>query len=244
MIACPRCGYESPNPAVCPLCGAEKTVPGETVADGPRRGAAAPAWEDPSAPFPRNFLDTWIESVVRPGPFFAGVPFGDAAARPILYYLIVSLIGATFSLWWSSIFSVLEVPGAFAASDPWLAASPAASALFTFFATPFVAFLGLIAWTSLLHLLVLVFARGRRGYGATMRVACYASGPHLMSVVPLIGTLVGIIWGLVLVTAGLREAHGISPGGAVAVVLVAVLIPLVFVAGAIVMMVAALASIA
>ncbi|MDX1395502.1 MAG: YIP1 family protein [Gemmatimonadota bacterium] len=224
------------------MCGADKSEPGRTAAeDG---GGTGPAWEDPGASFPRNFLDTWIESVVRPARFFAGVHYEAPAARPILYYLLVSLVGATFSLWWSSIFTAMRLPGAFAGGEPWVAASPAASALVTFFATPFLAFIGLIVWTSLLHMLVAIFAPGRRGYGATMRVVCYASGPHVMSVVPFIGSLVGLVWGLVLLTAGLREAHRMSAGAAIGVVIIAVLIPLVLLVGAIVMMVAAIASIA
>ncbi|MDX1389482.1 MAG: YIP1 family protein [Acidobacteriota bacterium] len=227
---------------MCPLCGADKGKTSRAEAEGP--GRVRPAWEDPAASFPRNFLDCWIESVIRPARFFAGVPYEAPAARPILYYLLISLVGATFSLWWSSIFTALQLPGWFGSGDPWMAASPAASALVTFFATPFLAFLGLVVWTSLLHLLVAIFARERRGYGATMRVVCYGSGPHVMSVVPFLGSLVGLAWGLALVTIGLREAHRMSAGTAVAVVVIAVLIPLTLLVGAIVMMVAALASIA
>jgi hypothetical protein len=53
-----------------------------------------------------------------------------------------------------------------------------------------------------------------------VRTVAYASGPQLFSVVPICGVLLILVWGMVVTIIGLREAHGIQTGKAVAVVLV------------------------
>lgn len=203
------------------MCGADDRDRGGREAD------PLPPWEDPRAAFPRNFLDTWFASVTRPAAFFRGVPFDRAAARPILYYLIISIIGATFSLWWTSVFTTIGLPLADGYTGPWTVLSPAANAMFSFFAAPFLAFFGLIVWAGLVQLLTVMFAKRARGYRATVRAICYGSSPHILSVVPVIGGLVGFFWSLALIAIGLREAHGMSQGAAIGVVGLAVLIPFI-----------------
>lgn len=203
-----------------------------------------PPWEDPAAAFPRNFIDTWTESVSRPGQFFGRVPFDDAAARPILYYLLISIICATFSLWWTAMFTAIGFPLGFTDPESWAVMSPAASALVTFFATPFLAFFGLIIWAGLVHVLVLLLARDRRGYRATLRAVCYGAGPTVLSVIPFLGALVGFIWSLAITSVGIREAHGMSPGAATAAIVLAALIPIFMFVSLVVTMVASVAAIA
>jgi len=225
MARCRHCGYEAPHLERCPLCGADS-------GEGPGGGAtgARPGWEDPSIPFPRNFLDTWTASSFRPDAFFRGVPWDEAAARPLLYYLLVSIVSALFGLWWTAAFAVIGDPMAAGPSDPLLdpffAMSPAARALLGFFATPFAAIIALVFWCGLLHLFVLAFARDRRGFRATMRAVCYGSGPTLLSAVPIVGAIVGLVWSLALIAIGLREGHRTSGGAAAVIVGLGVVIPL------------------
>ena len=186
-----------------------------------------PAWEDGQTPFPRSFASTWVESATRPEGFFATVPFEEAAARPILYYLLISIMVGIFNLWWTAIFTAINLP--LLGTDPqiWGSLSPAANALFGFFLTPFIAVAGLILWSATIQALVTLFARERRGYRATMRVLCYASGPQILGIVPILGGLVGFVWSLVLTGIGLRHAHRMSVGGAIGVVALSVALPFV-----------------
>lgn len=243
MPRCRHCGYEAPRLDRCPLCGADS---GEET-DGGSPGAPPP-WEERAVPFPRNFLDTWTGSSFRPDAFFRGVPWDEAAARPLLYYLLVSIVSALFGLWWTAAFAVLGDPMAAGPSDPlldpFLAMSPAARALLGFFATPFAAVIALVFWCGLLHLFVLAFARRRRGFRATMRAVCYGSGPTLLSAVPIVGALVGFVWSLVLIAIGLREGHRMSGGAAAAVVALGVVIPFGFLFVLFAMLYASLGSIA
>ncbi|MDH3732641.1 MAG: YIP1 family protein [Gemmatimonadota bacterium] len=243
MAICSHCGYEAPSFATCPLCGGTGPADaGPGGVDAP--GAIAPAWERDGTAFPRNLIDTWVESLFRPDRFFRGVSWDEAAARPILYYLIIAIIGAIFSLWWSAAFTAIGFPLGFQDPDPLLALSPAASALINFFAAPFVAIIGLVLWSGLVHLLVIVFGRDRRGFRATMRAVCYGAGPSIFAVVPVLGAIVGFFWTLALTGIGLRHAHRMTTGAAVAVILLALMIPLALLFGLMVIVFASVAAIA
>lgn len=249
MGTCRHCGYENPNLTTCPLCGTTAAAASSTMAPIPTQ-EAMPAWENPSVAFPRSLVDTWCRSVLEPGRFFRGVPYEQAAARPILYYLIVGVLSSFFWLWWTAVLSRVEIPflaglGGFSnpVSESGAAGgSVAGSALFTFFIAPFSAIISLIVWSMLLHLFVLMLGRRRRNLTATVRVISYAAGPSILGVVPVLGWMVGLVWSMVLTVVGVREAHRMSTGMAAGVVLLALVVPfLVFVVLVVVMVVAATA---
>jgi hypothetical protein len=167
---------------------------------------------------------------------FAGVPYDRPVLRPVVYYLLIAIIGAFFALWWGAVFTAADVSIfgmlrgltdlGFTVPRP-----TAPSALLDFFLAPFLALLGLTVWSLLLHLFVLMLAPDKRTMSATIRTLCYASGPGVLQVVPVVGALAGAIWSLLLITIGLREAHRMSTGRAVAVVILAILLPVVAVVG-------------
>ena len=175
-----------------------------------------PEWEDPVVSFPRNLFGTWVRSLMDPAGFYSGVPFGAPVMRPVLYFLIVAIVVAALSLWLSAVGVssdfVYEALGYESMMD-------GGSAVFNFWLTPFVSLGVLVAWTLVLHLFTLILAPRRRGPGATARVLCYAVGPTVFSLLPILGTLVGAVWGLVLQVVGIRAAHRTTTGRALAIVI-------------------------
>jgi hypothetical protein len=225
MATCRHCGYEAPSFTSCPLCGVPTGESGESETGS----TELPPWEDGGRSFPGNFLDTVVRSCFRPAEFFSGVPWEDAAARPLLYYLLVSIIAGLFGLWWTAAFAAIGTPFPPSSDplfEPLLGMSPAGQALFGFFITPFAAMVTLVLWAGLLHLLTLVLARDRRGFRATVRSVCYGSGPALLTVIPWVGGLVGFLWSLVLTGIGIARAHRTTGGTAAAIVGLGVLLPL------------------
>lgn len=222
MPRCPHCGFESGTGTACPLCGtrfAEATAaPG---AAGQSPGDTPPPWEDPEGRFPANLLATWLQSLFDPGTFFRRLPYRATLARPILYFLIITVLGAFFQFWWDSLgFAArYRLPGLYEN-----VMSSETSALLGFFLSPFVGLVALFVWSLVLHLFVLMLAPDRRPLGATLRVVCYAAGPNLFTVIPFLGVLVGAVWSLVLQIVGLREAHRTSTGRGVTIVLLPMLI--------------------
>jgi hypothetical protein len=220
---CAHCGFELEVEAdSCPLCGA--LVVG-AVGEGARDRAATAgppvAWEDPSVPFPSNFVRSYAAIIRAPKRFFARVPFDNPVARPLLFYLIIVIVAAFFSLLVTAAVGVPEgLEEAFGGYDLGVEISEGGLALMAFFATPFLLLLGLLINSLVIHLFVAMLMRERRTLGATARVLCYAIAPYPVAAIPLIGPLVSSIWITVLVIFGLREAHRTTTGRAAAAVLI------------------------
>lgn len=214
MPTCPHCGFESgAGGGSCPLCGSRLGEAG----GAPAGTVAAPAWEDPRAAFPGNLIGTWRDSLLRPTAFFRRVRPAGALSRPLLYYLIATVVGAFFTMWWEA---VGLWPGTWRPETAGWAAEPGgAAALVGFFLTPFAALLALAVWTVVLHLFVVLLVPDRRPLRATARVLCYTAGPSVFTAVPLLGPLVGAVWATVLQVIGIREIHRTTTGRAAAAVL-------------------------
>lgn len=244
--ACPHCGHET-GAETCPLCGTEvaasspagepsgRSAP-EREPGGTEQAAGASgrpgdpgrvAWEDPGVPFPENLWRSWKASLFAPAAFFRRAADGSGLARPLLYFLLVTVTGAVFSLFWQ------YAPGPVPAWDMGRGApmGPAVG----FFVAPFAALVGLAISTLVFHLGALVLAPDRRGIGATLRVVCYAAGPSVLAAVPVVGGPVGLIWTWVLQVVGLREVHRTGTGRAVVMVFWIWGLFLVFLAGLIVL---------
>lgn len=224
MDTCSHCGYESRGTATCPLCGGTMSVAEAAPDPAVPPPAGLPAWEDPAIPFPRDLLHTWVRSLARPTDLFRRVPWDAAAARPILYFLIIAIVTAFFTLWWEAVLGRSDVWPLLAELGIAPAVGGAASVLRFFFA-PFAALVWLVVSSLLFHAFVLMLSPERRGFRATLRVACYAAGPGVLAIVPFVGPLVGGVWSLVLIGIGLREAHRMTGGAAAVAVILAVLAP-------------------
>ncbi|MFQ5888995.1 MAG: YIP1 family protein [Gemmatimonadota bacterium] len=212
MASCPHCGFGVAAGAVaCPLCRA--AIQGDTRVAG--RAGDVIAWEDPERRFPTNFLDTLRESLFAPGRFFARAPWEAPLARPILYYLILAIASAFFTLVWTA--AGVEPTGLedFEA----LQIRREAFIFLNFTLSPFIALLALAVSSLVLHLLALMLSPQRRPLGATARAFCYSAGPWLLTIVPWAGALAGGAWAVVLLVFGIREAHRTTTGRAVAIVL-------------------------
>ena len=198
-------------------------------------------WEDGSVPFPANLGLTWWDCLVSPNRFFARVSWETPFARPLLYYLILTILAGLLGLFWF-------------VWGPWGAAEELGLTLelqlLSFFLTPFAVLLALGFVSLVQHLFVVLLAPGRRGLGATATVLCYASGVGLVTAVlpPALGFtgpvpgIVGAtylviyfmiaaaaqVWSVVVLVIGVRQAHSTTTGRATAIVLLPMAIGLVF----------------
>jgi hypothetical protein len=164
--------------------------------------------------FPASLLRTWRDSLFQPAAFFRRLAWEGSLARPLLYYLLISITSAFFVLLWRSTDAPL-VPASF---RPGASLAP----LVQFFFEPFAALIGLGLGVLVLQLFALILAPARRGMRATARVFCYSAGPAVFTAAPILGPAVGAVWALVLLVMGLREAHRTTPGRATAIVLIPV----------------------
>lgn len=149
------------------------------------------------------FGETWKSATFDPARFFARLPRSDGIAGALIYYLVIGILVAGASLFWE-MSSVMVGAMDVLYGDGGSPIEPVVG----FLLSPILLVGLLFVSAGITHLLLLFFSAGRHGYGTTVRVFCYAYSPAIFGVVPLLGSLVGSIWTLVIVIIGLREAHG------------------------------------
>ena len=173
-----------------------------------------------------SFIDVVRRLVFQPGSFFAGLPRRGNLINPLVFalicYEISAILGGLLGLAGGEPDRGLET---FVAS---IIAAPIGGAV------------GLLILSGILHLLVrLIVGGGNSGFGATFRVASYATVVNLVGWIPIVGSLVALVYAIYLSTVGIREMHETTTGKAALIVLIPVgvilLIALVglFVAGAV-----------
>lgn len=148
---------------------------------------------------------TWKSATFDPAAFFRDVPGDRGTGAALLYYLGLGIVVAGATLFWRT----LDFYAGRMASDS-LAAElgiHALNPLVGFLLSPAILLASLALSAGIVHVLLLLFSGGDRGFGTTVRVFCYAYSPMLFAVVPLIGALIGSVWMVVLLVVGLREAH-------------------------------------
>ncbi len=67
------------------------------------------------------------------------------------------------------------------------------------------------------HLCALIFGQNRKGWSATFAACAYSMAPMALMIVPVCGSLIALVWIVVLIGIGMKQVHGITPGGATAV---------------------------
>jgi hypothetical protein len=178
-------------------------------------------WEDPEVGFPADLGRTWIESLTSPVSFFRRMEPEAPLARAVLFFLIMAVGAALFSLLWGLAGSAPELPPQ--AADV-IDIDPRGIQLFGFFLSPFanLILLGLAAVS--VHLFVRLLTNSSHPLLATTRVICYASGPALFTIIPWVGEIAGWIGSAILLVIGIREVHGTTTGRATLTVLFPVLL--------------------
>jgi hypothetical protein len=165
------------------------------------------AWERDDASFPGDLFRSWMEVMLRPVEFFQGLNPAAPLAKPLIFFLIFSVLGSVAStLSWMAVFGDAYNSGAYA----W----------FNFFASPFLAMTGLAINVGFTHVGVLLFVPTRKKVGVTARAYCYVAAPTAMALVPFFGWAVSLVWVFVLSVIGIQQAHETTTGRALAAILV------------------------
>jgi hypothetical protein len=165
----------------------------------------------------QSFINTVRNVAFRPVDFFRGIPRRGDFLNPLAFALICvivsSLLGGLIGFVVNLGFTDQGVVGAFVGFIFGIIRSLISAAIGLF--------IGAIIW----WLLSLLFARpNNTGYEATFRVAAYSSVVYLVSWIPVLGWIVGGIYGIYLGVVGIREVHGTTTGRAALVVLVPIVV--------------------
>jgi hypothetical protein len=183
------------------------------------------------------FGETWKSATFDPASFFGRLPPRASVGPAILYYLVIGILVAGVSLFW-------DATGVFtsAAGDEAVAAELGFGTLnpvVGFMLSPLALLVGLALAAGITHLMLLMLGGARNGFATTVSVFCFSYSPAIFGVVPILGTLIGTLWMVVLSIIGLREAHATDGWKAALAVLLPFALLLALVVFAVLMMAAA-----
>ena len=89
---------------------------------------------------------------------------------------------------------------------------------------PISLFIGIFVKGAITHLVLLILGRMSGSFEDTVRVTAYSNVTHLAKLVPLVGSLVAYVWGVVVMTIGLSRVHRIPVWKALVAILAPVLV--------------------
>jgi hypothetical protein len=217
---CPNCGQEVAEGQIfCQHCGAQ--LAGETgqapLPEAARMsGREKTPWENREARgFFGGLFKTLNEALFRPSEFFKKMAVTGGLTDPLLFALIIGMVGLMFSYFWQILLkNAMQdmVPAMQAAAGQHMLQGVGMSILAFF--SPFLIILGLFISSGILHLFLMMVKGARHGYEATFRVVAYGYSANIFLVIPFCGGLLAGVWAIVLYIIGLREAHETTGGKA------------------------------
>ena len=240
-ITCPRCNYSRSVPLEnipqgikwvrCPQCGNrfEYQEKEEDIETGDEQSTP---WER------RSHLGLWV-SVKRtlgsvmfsPKAAFSTMPVRGGLREPLAFGLLVGSLSVMCAFFWDFLLASRGVikPGGV---SPAVLSSPLLF-LFLIFLTPFLVTIWLYVSSLITHLFLLLARGGQNRFEATFRVVAYSQATWVWGTIPLIGGPIGLVWWIIVLVIGLKEAHKISYGKiALAFLIPSGLLILVITAGA------------
>jgi len=239
--ACPACGKPLFVPEAPPVLAAPVATLGGPAGFPSLGGPAGPEIADlPGTPWERRpelpALSAWFETVklalFEPGQLFARARLdriGQQTSFAVITYGLFSVVGQLLSLGIggpSQDKVLAQLHQLHGKLPDWLeryleksVQRSLAENLFIVALAPLAAFLFLWINAGVTHLCAIIFGQNRRGFAATFAACAYAMAPAVLCAVPACGSLVAVLWIIVLTGIGLKVTHGMSTGGATATTL-------------------------
>lgn len=185
--------------------------------NGDEDGQRVPANPWDAAPEPDGWIPAFYHTCMRvmfgAHNFYEHVRADTPQVRPLVFYLIISIVQVIIERVWSGIFLSLMSPSA--ASDPELEKmlillSPQLSLPMTILIKTGVSVVQLYVLTALMHFTYGFITGKRPEFSLVFQVAAYAAAPSLLCVVPLLGSIVGFIWMVACVLVGCRTVLNLT----------------------------------
>lgn len=179
---------------------------------GPLGGVAPPPapglppWEDRDRYRLVDALYLTIREVLfSPEQFFRRMPVGAGLGQPLLFALIVGVLGWFANWMWSLTGSSLPLP--FDEGPCRLLCHPVWS-LGMLVLSPLLVVSSLFLRAGILHLGLALAGAGQAGFEGTFRVVAYADAILILAVLPFCGVLLAVVLGgPILTIVGLRQVH-------------------------------------
>ena len=204
--------------------------PGGPPAGGPPAGhRPGLAWEQSKDA--NSLLTTVKRLITSPGAAFDDAREKGDYASPLLFAVVLILVGAMFAAFWQLLISppdygsrLEELGPEFAELATLFSGSAGASGVITtLIFAPLFGIIGLFIWSGIVHLTLSLLGGLRdstAGFEGTFRATSYSYVAQLGQLVPLVGGLLTFVWSVALQMIGLSSIHRTSQGKAIAAVLI------------------------
>jgi hypothetical protein len=173
-------------------------------------------WEDMEGlGFFQAFLTTLREVLFSPSQFYRRMPTSKGITHPLIFGLILGVLGGVFSLAWQRIFFLR------------LGQFPEIATVYflgIIIGLPLIVLIILYLGSAIIHLCLMVVGGNRRGFEATFRVIAYSWSTQIFALIPFVGGLIIPLYALVIEIIGLRESHGIGTGRAILAIFLPVIV--------------------
>ncbi len=193
-------------------------------------GLQLPPWERRDRFGLLNALYLTIKDVLMaPGRFFHRMPSHVGVIQPLLFAILLGVLG-TFIVWmYSLVSSSLQM----ALFGDFSNGRGSLGLFFLFLTSPLWVAVGVFVHAGLTHGVLLLLGGGRLGFEATFRVAAYSEATSIILLVPLCGSWLAIVWSLVILIIGLNNIHETEPWKAVLAVLAPLILCFALLGGAV-----------
>ncbi len=158
--------------------------------------------------FFEGFFETIKRVCISPRQFFNSMRTKGGYTRPLIFYLLISELYAAFRIIWSMV-GIGVVSKGEQMNFLNMGLHGFSSLLWLLLYPIFLTGLLFIA-AAINHLCLLVVKDGSRGFKGTFKVLCYSSAPMIMSVFPLLGPIIGVIWSSICNFIGFKYVHKTS----------------------------------
>ena len=188
------------------------------------RSLRPPPWEERSRYGLLNALVLTIRLVLfSPGRLFGRMPVGMGITQPLLFAVLLALVGAMLDWMWAlaagSLPTFLSSDAARIVRGPYFTAAH-------FLLSPVTVVILVFLRSAIFHGVLILLGGNRLGFEATFRVVAYTRATRLLSILPFCGGVLGLIWELAVTIIGLARIHDCPEWKAIVAVLAPVLIAL------------------
>lgn len=150
-----------------------------------------------------SLFQTIIRVMFRAPEFFSTIHSQSSALRPATFYALLGLFQTLCLQIWLSTFDNIEV----LVNSPDMAEQISQfSTPMTIIMTPFISVFELLLFSAFLYLAIRITNPDQADYNLLLRVIAYAYAPSILSIIPYIGPLIGLIWFIVNIFVGVKFA--------------------------------------
>lgn len=219
-----------PEYSEAPVLPTENAVEAELA---PPPVAPEPAWENcPPAKFWPSMVNSVTQILSAPSRTFANMPTEGGLLKPLKFYVLIYTLTSWVSMAYQLALTMVNpalTMGENAGKIP--QTTFLAVFAFIFLIMPVLCLIGAFFSAGLFHVIILLLGGSDKKFETTFRVVCYGGGAvSVFQLLPICGSYILMIYSLVVLVIGFREAHKMTTMTSV----FSVLVPVLFCCGAII----------